>query len=102
MKKEFYTMVCTCNVKKIIKVEGYIIKTLSNTFGIYKNEYNDFDIIDLQTGLSVNYLNYYRLKDIKQNINLFDDKLNLFKERSKKFYEQCKESYTSYLEALEN
>ena len=38
MKKEFYTMVCTCNVKKIIKVKGYIIKTLNNTFGIYKNE----------------------------------------------------------------
>lgn len=102
MKKEFYTMVCTCNVKKIIKVKGYIIKTLNNTFGIYDNEYNGFDIIDLATGLSVNYLNYYRLKDIKQNINLFDDKLNLFKENSKKLYEQYKESYTSHLEALEN
>ena len=102
MKKEFYTIVQIRNVKKVIKVKGYIIKTLNNTFGIYDNEYNGFDIIDLQTGLSVNYLDYYRLKDIKQNINLFDDKLNLFKERSKEFYEQCKESYASYLEALEN
>lgn len=100
MKKEFYTMVYTCNVKKIIKVEGYIIKTSSNIFGIYKNEYNDFDIIDLQTGLSVNYLNYHRLKDIKQNISLFDDKLNNFKNLCSIAYEKHKKEFNKLVEAL--
>ena len=102
MKKEFYTMVRTCNVKKIIKVKGYIIKTLNNTFGIYDNEYNGFDIIDLETGLSVNYLNYYRLKDIKQNINLFDDKLNNFKNLCSIAYEKHKKEFNKLVEALGN
>lgn len=102
MKKEFYTMVQTCNVKKIIKVKGYVIKTLNNTFGIYDNEYNGFDIIDLETGLSVNYLNYYRLKDIKQNINLFDDKLNNFKNLCSIAYEKHKKEFNKLVEALEN
>ena len=102
MKKEFYTMVQTCNVKKIIKVKGYIIKTLNNTFGIYDNEYNGFDIIDLETGLSVNYLNYYRLKDIKQNIKLFDDKLNNFKNLCSIAYEKHKKEFNKLVEALES
>ena len=59
---------------------GRVIETKTNLFGIYKNEYNDFDIIDLNTGLSVNYLNYYRLKDIKANIDKYDEKLNSFKQ----------------------
>ena len=59
---------------------GRVIETKTNLFGIYKNEYNDFDIIDLNTGLSVNYLNYYRLKDIKANIDKYDEKVNSVKQ----------------------
>ena len=80
MKKEFYTLVMKDYKKQAIKVKGYILKTKTNSFGIYKNEFNDFDIIDINTGLSVNYLYYYKLKDFKEDIRLFDNKLNKFKE----------------------
>nr|DAW91307.1 MAG TPA: hypothetical protein [Bacteriophage sp.] len=79
-KKEFYTLVMKNNKKQAIKVKGYILKTTTNLFGIYKNEFNEFDIIDLNTGLSVNYLQYYRLKDFKKDIRLFDNKLDKLKE----------------------
>ena len=43
-KKEFYTLVMKNNKKQAIKVKGYILKTTTNLFGIYKNEFNEFDI----------------------------------------------------------
>ena len=90
MKKEFYTLVMKNNTKQAIKVKGYIIKTTTNLFGIYKNEFNDFDIIDLNTGLSVNYLQYYKLKDFRKDIRLFDNKLDNFKK-------DFSESYNKYV-----
>lgn len=86
MKKEFYTLVMKDNKKQAVKVNGYIIKTTTNLFGIYKNEFNDFDIIDLNTGLSVNYLQYYKLKDFRKDIRLFDNKLDNFKKDSSESY----------------
>lgn len=88
--KKFYTLVMKNNTKQAIKVNGYIIKTTTNLFGIYKNEFNDFDIIDLNTGLSVNYLQYYKLKDFKKDIRLFDNKLDNFKK-------DFSESYNKYV-----
>lgn len=90
MKKEFYTLVMKDNKKQAIKVKGYTIKTTTNLFGIYKNEFNDFDIIDLNTGLSVNYLQYYKLKDFRKDIRLFDNKLDNFKK-------DFSESYNNYV-----
>lgn len=75
--EKFYSKVHTLGVG--IRPEertGRVIETKTNLFGIYKNEYNDYDIIDLNTGLSVNYLNYYRLKDIKANIDKYDEIVN--------------------------
>ena len=80
MKKITFYSACMVNDKKMkVKRQGYYIKTEENEFGIFKNEYNDFDIIDLRTGLSINYLNYYKLRDFKNDIKLFDDKLNKYK-----------------------
>lgn len=90
MKKEFYTLVMKDNKKQAIEVKGYTIKTNTNLFGIYKNEFNDFDIIDLNTGLSVNYLQYYKLKDFRKDIRLFDNKLDNFKK-------DFSESYNKYV-----
>ena len=82
MQKITFYSACMVNDKKTkVKRQGYYIKTDENEFGIFKNEYNDFDIIDLRTGLSINYLHYYKLKDFKNDIKLFDDKLNEYKKR---------------------
>ena len=79
--EKFYSKVNTLVVGiRPLERTGRVIETKANLFGIYKNEYNDYDIIDLNTGLSVNYLNYYRLKDIKANIDKYDEKLNGFKQ----------------------
>ena len=92
MKKITFYSACMINNKKTkVKRQGYYVKTDGNEFGIFKNEYNDFDIIDLKTGLSINYLNYYKLKDFKNDIRLFDDKLNKYKEL-------CKQSYNEHVE----
>lgn len=99
MKKEFYTLVMKNNKKQAIKVTGYIIKTTTNLFGIYKNEFNDFDIIDLNTGLSVNYLKYYKLKDFRKDIRLFDNKLDNFK---KDFDESYNEFVNDFNEMIES
>lgn len=98
MKKEFYTLVMENNTKQAIKVKGYIIKTTTNLFGIYKNESNDFDIIDLNTGLSVNYLQYYKLKDFKKDIRLFDNKLNKFKENFNESYNKYVNDFNKIIE----
>lgn len=98
MKKEFYTLVMENNTKQAIKVKGYIIKTTTNLFGIYKNESNDFDIIDLNTGLSVNYLQYYKLKDFKKDIRLFDNKLNKFKENFNESYNKYVNDFNEIIE----
>lgn len=67
MKKITFYSACMVNGEKMkVQRQGYYIKTDENEFGIFKNEYNDFDIIDLNTGLSINYLNYYKLKDFKK------------------------------------
>lgn len=80
MKKEtFYSLCLKSGIKIKVKRTGYIIKTKNNRFGIFKNEFNDFDIIDLTTGLSINFLNYYKLKDFKNNIYKFDKKLQDYK-----------------------
>lgn len=99
MKKEFYTLVMKNNKKQAIKVKGYILKTKTNLFGIYKNEFNDFDIIDLNSGISVNYLHYYKLKDFKEDIRLFDNRLTKFKEDFNNSY--CK-YVNNFNEILEN
>ena len=99
MKKEFYTLVMKNKIKQAIKVKGYIIKTTTNLFGIYKNEFNDFDIIDLNTGLSVNYLQYYKLKDFRKDIRLFDNKLDTFK---KDFSESYNEYVNDFNEMIES
>lgn len=94
MKKITFYSACMVNDKKTkVKRQGYYIKTDENEFGIFKNEYNDFDIIDLRTGLSINYLNYYKLKDFKNDIKLFDDKLNEYKERLKCSYNKHVEDF---------
>ena len=98
MKKEFYTLVMKNKPKQAIKVKGYIIKTTANLFGIYKNEFNDFDIIDLNTGLSVNYLQYYKLKDFKKDIRLFDNKLNKFKENFNESYNKYVNDFNEIIE----
>lgn len=102
MKKEFYTMVLKNNKNFALKVKGYVISTESNNFGIYKDNYNYFNIIDLSTGLSVNYLDYYKLKDFKKDIKLFDDKLNNFKNLCSIAYEKHKKEFNKLVEALEN
>lgn len=76
---------------------GRVIETKTNLFGIYKNEYNDYDIIDLNTGLSVNYLNHYRLKDIKAHIKDYDDKLEALKQGSPNVYKQAQEEWIDLL-----
>lgn len=92
MKKITFYSACMVNGEKMkVQRQGYYIKTNKNEFGIFKNEYNDFDIIDLKTGLSINYLNYYKLKDFKNDVKLFDDKLNKYKDL-------CKQSYNKNVE----
>lgn len=101
MKKEFYTLVMKDNKKQAIKVKGYIIKTNTNLFGIYKNEFNDFDIIDLNTGLSVNYLQYYKLKDFRKDIRLFDNKLDNFKKDFSELYNKHVNDFNEMIESEE-
>lgn len=94
MQKITFYSACMVNDKKTkVKRQGYYIKTDENEFGIFRNEYNDFDIIDLRTGLSINYLHYYKLKDFKNDIKLFDDKLNEYKERLKCSYNKHVEDF---------
>ena len=102
MKKEFYTLVMKNNIKQAIKVNGYIIKTTTNLFGIYKNEFNDFDIIDLNTGLSVNYLQYYKLKDFRKDIRLFDNKLDNFKKDFSESYNKYVNDFNKMIESEAN
>ena len=102
MKKEFYTLVMKDNKKQAIKVKGYIIKTNTNLFGIYKNEFNDFDIIDLNTGLSVNYLQYYKLKDFRKDIRLFDNKLDNFKKDVSELYNKYVNDFNKMIESEAN
>ena len=79
--EKFYSKVNTFGVGiEPMERTGRVIETKTNLFGIYKNEYNDYDIIDLNTGLSVNYLNYYKLKDIKAHIKDYDEKSNSIKQ----------------------
>ena len=99
MKKEFYTLVMKNNTKQVIKVKGYTIKTNTNLFGIYKNEFNDFDIIDLNTGLSVNYLKYYKLKDFRKDIRLFDNKLDKFKKDVNELYNKYVNDFNKMIES---
>ncbi len=99
MKKEFYTLVMMNDKKQAIKIKGYTIETNTNFFGIYKNEYNDFDIIDINTGLSVNYLHYYKLKDFKKDIRLFDNKLNKFKKDFNDTYNKYVNDFKEILES---
>ena len=99
MKKEFYTLVMKDYKKQAIKVKGYILKTKTNSFGIYKNEFNDFDMIDLNSGLSVNYLHYHKLKDFKEDIMLFDNKLNKFKEEFNESYNKYVNDFNELLES---
>lgn len=99
MKKEFYTLVMKDNKKQAIKVTGYIVKTNTNLFGIYKNEFNDFDIIDLNTGLSVNYLQYYKLKDFRKDIRLFDNKLDNFKKDFSESYNKYVNDFNKMIES---
>lgn len=73
-----------------IERTGRVIETKTNLFGIYKNEYNDYDIIDLNTGISVNYLKLYKLKDIKAHIKEYDEWLNGFKD-SETYKQLCDE-----------
>lgn len=101
MKKEFYMLVMKNNKKQVTKVNGYIIETNTNKFGIYKNDYHEFDIIDLNSGLSVNYLHYYKLKDFKEDINLFDDKLNETKKNFSNTYNKYIERFKKILESKE-
>ena len=102
MKKEFYTLVMKDNTKQAIRVKGYIIKTNTNLFGIYKNEFNDFDIIDLNTGLSVNYLQYYKLKDFRKDIRLFDNKLDNFKKDFSELYNKYVNDFNKMIESEVN
>ena len=88
MKKDvFYSLCKNLDTKENVKIkrQGYILETNSNKFGFYK-KFNKFDIIDLKTGLSINFLRYHRLKDFKNNINLFDDKLNDYKNENADYY----------------
>ena len=79
--EKFYSKVRTLTGEiKPLERTGRVIETHDNLFGIYKNKYNDYDIIDLNTGLSVKYPNYYKLKDIKANIKTYDETLNTMKE----------------------
>lgn len=93
--EKFYSRVSQGNLVYPLERTGHIIYTNSNMFGIYKNKYNDFDIIDLNTGLSVNYLNLYKLKDIKANINRYDEKLNSIKTGA--FYQKCCDEWVQML-----
>ena len=102
MKKEFYTLVMKNNKKQAIKVKGYTIKTTTNLFGIYKNKFNDFDIIDLNTGLSVNYLQYYKLKDFRKDIRLFDNKLDNFKKDFSESYNNYVNDFNKMIESKVN
>ena len=96
--EKFYSKVHTIGVGfQPIERTGRVIETQNNLFGIYKNEYNDYDIIDLNTGMSVNYLNYYRLKDIKAHIKDYDDKLEALKQRTPKVYKQACEEWFDLL-----
>ena len=96
--EKFYSKVNTMGVGiRPLERTRRVIKTKTNLVGIYKNEYNDYDIIDLNTGLSVNYLNYYRLKDIKANIDKYDEKLNGFKQSSPETYKRVCDEWIDLL-----
>ena len=96
--EKFYSKVNTYVVGiRPLERTGRVIETKTNLFGIYKNEYNDYDIIDLNTGLSVNYLHYYRLKDIKAHIKDYDDKLEALKQSSPKVYKQACDEWIDLL-----
>lgn len=89
--EKFYSKVYTYDVGiQPLERTGRVIGTRDNLFGIYKNEYNDYDIIDLNTGMSVNYLKYHKLKDIKAHIKDYDDKLNSIKQ-SLSYKQACDE-----------
>lgn len=90
MRKEFYSLCRNIDkgINEKVKRFGYIIETKTNIFGIYKNEYDKFDIIDLKSGLSINYLHFDKLKDFKNKIELFDIKLNDFKDKNKETYKK--------------
>ena len=96
--EKFYSKVNTLGVGiEPLERKGRVIETKTNLFGIYKNDYNDFDIIDLNTGLSVNYLHYYKLKDIKANIDKYDERLNGFKQRSSETYKRACDEWIDLL-----
>lgn len=96
--EKFYSKVNTLGVGiQPLERTGRVIETKTNRFGIYKNEYNDFDIIDLNTGLSVNYLKHYKLKDIKAHIKDYDERLNSLKQSSPETYKQLCDEWIDLL-----
>ncbi len=99
--EKFYTRVL--NAKKeqeAIEVAGYIIVTDKNRFGFYKNQRRNFDIIDLGTGLSINYLRYFRLRDLKEDLNLFEEKLEGAKEKNATWYNEQVEIFNKLKEKV--
>lgn len=97
-KTKFYSAVYCPKKEKNGKFQrnGYLLETENNKFGLFKNDFGDFDIIDIDTGLSINFLHYYKLKDFKNDIKKFDDKLNDFKEKNKENYKQLIELFANY------
>ena len=97
-KIQFFSAIRNFDKEKNFRMlrNGYLIKGKENTFGVFKNESGLFDIIDLKTGLSVNFLHYYKLKDFKNDIQKFDDKLNDYKEKNKNFYNELIKNFNSY------
>lgn len=99
MKKQaFKTLVSTNEISYAITVNGYVIDTDSNKFGIYKDTNNGFIIIDLATGLEINNFDYYRLKDIIAHIKQYDNKLNELKLNFKNAYKK----HIEYFEQIKN
>ena len=96
--EKFYSKVISLDAGiQPLERTGRVIETKTNLFGIYKNEYNDYDIIDLNTGLSVNYLRHYKLKDIKANIDKYDERLNGFKQSSPETYKRVCDEWIDLL-----
>lgn len=103
MKKGlFYSMMMKNNKPNLVKHQGYLIQTDNNNFGIYKNEWDTYELIDLKTGLSINDVNPKRLKDIKELLAKYDTQLTAYKTNFANIYNAYVENYEREKEKIKN
>lgn len=103
MKKGlFYSMMMKNNKPSLVKHQGYLIQTDNNNFGIYKSEWNTYELIDVKTGLSINHVSHKRIKEIKEFLAKYDAQLSAYKTNFETTYKTYVENYEREKEKIEN